>query len=97
MAENHAEEALHLMRAAADLEDSTEKDNVTPGSILPARELLGELLLTLDQPAAALKELEASLQRTPNRRNGISLAAQAAKKAGDLAKAKQYEQQFQAL
>lgn len=97
LAENHAEEALQLMRAAADLEDSTEKDNVTPGSILPARELLGELLLTLDQPAAALKELEASLQRTPNRRNGISLAAQAAKKAGDLAKAKQYEQQFQAL
>lgn len=85
------------MRASADLEDSTEKDNVTPGSIIPARELLGELLLTLNQPEAALKELETSLQRTPNRRNGISLAAQAARKAGDLSKADQYEQQFQAL
>lgn len=97
LAENHAEEALQLMHAAADLEDSTEKDNVTPGSILPARELLGELLLTLDQPAAALKELEASLQRTPNRRNSISLAARAAKKAGDLPRADRYERQFQAL
>lgn len=97
VAENRVEEALQLMRASADLEDSTEKDNVTPGSIIPARELLGELLLTLNQPAAALKELEASLQSTPNRRNGISLAAQAAKKAGDLSKASQYEQQCQAL
>lgn len=97
LAENHVEEALQLMYAAANLEDSTEKDNVTPGPILPARELLGELLLVLDQPAAALRELEASLQRTPNRRNGISLATQAAKKAGDPAKAKQYEQQLQAL
>lgn len=96
-AKNRSEEALQLMRASADLEDSTEKDNVTPGSIIPARELLGELLLTMNQPEAALKELETSLQRTPNRRNGISLAAQAARKAGDLSKADQYEQQFQAL
>lgn len=96
-AENKTEEALRLMRASADLEDSTEKDNVTPGSIIPARELLGELLLTLDQPAAALKELEASLQHTPNRRNGIALAMQAARKIGDLSKVKQYEQQYEAL
>lgn len=96
-AENRIEKALQLMRASADLEDSTEKDNVTPGSIIPARELLGELLLLLNQPEAALKELEASLHRTPNRRNGISLAARAAKKAGDLSKAEQYERQYRAL
>lgn len=96
-AENRTEEALQLMRASADLEDSTEKDNVTPGAIIPARELLGELLLTLNHPTAALKELETSLQRTPNRRNAILLAAQAAKKAGNLFKVSQYEQQYHQL
>jgi hypothetical protein len=93
-AENRNEEALRLMRASAALEDSTEKDNVTPGAIIPARELLGELLLTLNQPAAALQELETSLQRTPNRRNALYRAAQAAREAGDQAKAQHYELQW---
>ncbi|SFE65132.1 hypothetical protein [Nitrosomonas sp. Nm166] len=96
-AEGKAEEALKLMRASAELEDSTEKDNVTPGAIIPARELLGKLLLELQQPAEALKELEASLIRTPNRRNGIGRAAQAAKLAGDQQKARSYNEQLQAL
>lgn len=96
-AENRAEEAVQLMRASAALEDSTEKDNVTPGAIMPARELLGELLLALQQPADALQELEASLQRTPNRRNGMRQAAQAATLAGDKAKAAQYAQQLERL
>ncbi|MBX9637546.1 MAG: hypothetical protein K2Q45_08365 [Nitrosomonas sp.] len=96
-AEGEAEEAVKLMRASAELEDSTEKDNVTPGAIIPARELLGELLLELKQPGDALKELEASLQRTPNRRNGIYRAAQAARLAGDQSKAGRYEQQYQQL
>ncbi|MCG7757268.1 MAG: hypothetical protein LZF63_11515, partial [Nitrosomonas sp.] len=96
-AEGKAEEAVKLMRASADLEDSTEKDNVTPGAIIPARELLGELLLELKQPGDALKELEASLARTPNRRNGIYRAAQAARLAGDQPKANRYEQQYQQL
>lgn len=96
-AENRAEEAVQLMRASAALEDSTEKDNVTPGAIMPARELLGELLLELQRPADALQELEASLQRTPNRRNGIIQAVQAAKFAGDRSKALQYEQQLHNL
>lgn len=96
-AENHASEALQLMRASADLEDAAGKDNVTPGTIIPARELLGEMLLTLKQPAAALRELEASLQHTPNRRNAILHAARAAKEAGDQVKANHYEQQYQQL
>ena len=96
-AENRADEAVQLMRASAALEDSTEKDNVTPGAIKPARELLGELLLELQRPAEALQELEASLQRTPNRRNGIIQAVQAAKFAGDRSKALQYEQQLHNL
>ena len=45
------DEALKLMRAAADLEDKNEKHIVTPGRILPARELLGDMLLEMKQPA----------------------------------------------
>lgn len=46
------------MRHAADHEDSTDKHPVTPGMILPARELLGEMLLELKQPGQALVEFE---------------------------------------
>jgi len=91
------EEAVKLMRASAELEDSTEKDNVTPGSVIPARELLGELLLELQRPGEALNEFEASLMRTPNRRNGIYRAAQASKLTGDQVKANRYDEQFQQL
>lgn len=79
--EKHGKKAEKLMRTSADLEDSTEKDNVTPGAIIPARELLGELLMELKRPDEALQEFEASLQRTPNRRNGKQGAGQAAKLA----------------
>ncbi len=76
------------MRAAADLEDSTEKHPVTPAPVVPARELLGELLLDLNQPAQALVEFEASAAREPNRFNGLFGAARAAELSGNLAKAK---------
>ncbi|MFI5327781.1 MAG: hypothetical protein ACHQ7H_16225, partial [Candidatus Rokuibacteriota bacterium] len=66
-ADGRNEEALSLMRASADAEDATEKHPVTPGSIKPARELLGEMLIDLGQPAAALKEFEASHRVEPNR------------------------------
>ena len=67
------------MRAAADLEDRNEKHIVTPGRIVPARELLGEMLLELKQPEAALNEFEASQQREPNRFRNYLGAARAAK------------------
>ena len=89
-AQGKADEALTLMRAAADMEDRSEKHIVTPGRILPARELLGELLLELKRPAEALKEFEASAQREPNRFRGLAGAAQAAAQSGDSGKAKQY-------
>jgi tetratricopeptide (TPR) repeat protein len=89
-AEGHNDEALRLMRAAADLEDTTEKHPVTPGAILPAREMLGDLLLELGQPAQSLKEYEAVLQDSPNRFNGLSGAAQAAELSGDSKKARAY-------
>src|SRR5262249_50210243 len=87
-AEGRNDEALKLMRAAADLEDSTEKHPVTPAPVVPARELLGEMLLDLNQPAQALVEFEASATREPNRFNGLFGAARAAELSGNLAKAK---------
>jgi hypothetical protein len=89
-AEGKRDEALRMMRAAADLDDATEKHPVTPGAILPAREQLGELLVELDQPGAALAEFEASLKRAPKRLAGLYGAARAARLAGDEAKAKTY-------
>jgi tetratricopeptide (TPR) repeat protein len=86
-AEGKQEEALQLMRSAADLEDSTEKHPVTPGPIVPARELLGDLLLELRRPQQALKEFEASLLGSPNRFNGLYGAARAAELSGDREKA----------
>jgi len=86
-ARGQRDEGLRLMRAAADLEDKNDKHIVTPGRVLPARELLGELLLEQKQPAAALKEFELSQQREPNRFRGIAGAARAASEAGDRAKA----------
>jgi hypothetical protein len=66
------------MRSAADVEDRSEKHIVTPGRIVPARELLGEMLLALKRPAEALKEFEASRLREPERFRGYYGAAQAA-------------------
>ena len=65
------EKALAFMKAAADAEDATEKHPVTPGPVIPARELLGELLLEMNQPALALPEFEKDLERHPNRHNGL--------------------------
>ena len=89
-AQGKPEEALKLMRAAADLEDRNEKHIVTPGRILPARELLGDMLLEQNQPAAALKEYEASQVREPNRYRNYAGSAKAAEMMGDKAKAREY-------
>ncbi|HJQ64167.1 MAG TPA: hypothetical protein VJ834_15040, partial [Burkholderiales bacterium] len=53
LAQGKADDAVKFARAAADLEDRSEKHIVTPGRILPARELLGDMLLELKQPALA--------------------------------------------
>jgi tetratricopeptide (TPR) repeat protein len=82
------------MRQAADLEDKNDKHIVTPGRILPARELLGDMLLEMKRPADALKEYEASQRREPNRFRGLYGAAKAAEQAGDAAKAKRYYSQL---
>jgi len=89
-AEGNHGESLRLMSAAAELDDATEKHPVTPGSVLPAREQLGELLLELKRPLAALQAFEASLRHAPNRFNGLYGAARAAKLAADQKRAKTY-------
>ena len=90
LAEGKRSEALQQMHAAADHEDRTDKHNVTPGVILPARELLGDMLLELKQPREALTEYEATLRTAPNRFNALSGAARAARLAGENEKAKTY-------
>lgn len=92
-AEGRGPEALVLMRAAADLDDATEKHPVTPGAVLPAREQLAELLLELGHSAEALSEFEASLKRAPARLLSLQGAAKAAQLAGHPAKAKEYLEQ----
>jgi hypothetical protein len=87
-AEGKNDEALALMRAAADLEDSTEKHPVTPGPVLPARELLADMLLDLNHPQQALVEFEASAAREPNRFNGLFGMARAAELSGNRDKAR---------
>ncbi|MCI0403984.1 MAG: hypothetical protein L0212_10745, partial [Acidobacteria bacterium] len=85
------EEAVRLMRAAADLEDSADKHPVTPGAVVPARELLGEMLLELKYPAeAALREFETALLASPNRFRSLYGAARAAELAGETGKARQH-------
>ncbi len=97
LAQGKKEDAFTLMQTAADAEDKNEKHIVTPGRILPARELFGEMLLELGRPADALKEFEASHKREPNRFRGYYGAAQAAERSGDLAKAKLYYARLVAL
>jgi tetratricopeptide (TPR) repeat protein len=89
-AKGNRDEGLALMRSAADLEDTSEKHAVTPGRLVPARELLGEMLLELNRPAEALKEFETNEKHDPNRFRGLYGAAQAAAQSGDGAKAKRY-------
>jgi tetratricopeptide (TPR) repeat protein len=89
-AQGKREQALQQMRSAADHEDKTDKNNVTPGVLLPARELLGDMLVELNQPAAAVPEYEAVLRTAPNRYNALAGAAGAARLSGDAAKAKAY-------
>ena len=89
-AQGKHDEALDLMRLAADMEDKSEKHIVTPARLLPARELLGEMLLEMKRPAEALKEFEASQVREPERFRGYLGAARAAAQSGDRQKARQY-------
>jgi hypothetical protein len=87
-AEGRNDAAVKLMRAAADREDRTEEHIMMPGRVIPVREMLGELLLELDQPAPALIEFERSQRTDPNRLRNVFGAARSAELAGDRDKAR---------
>jgi len=88
-AQGDDQQAVKLVRAAADLDATMDKHPATPAEVLPARELLADLLLELGDPAAALKEYEQSLSYDRNRFRSILGMARAAKATGDPAKARQ--------
>ena len=77
------EKALELMNAAATAEDAMEKHPVTPGAVIPARELLGEMLLEVDQPSLAVKAFEEDLKLHMKRRNGLNGLSIAMQKSKD--------------
>jgi tetratricopeptide (TPR) repeat protein len=90
-AQRRDDEAVDLARRAADLQDRVGKHPVTPGELLPARELLADLLVELGRPAEALEEYEATLVANPGRLNALRGAAGVAGKTGDAAKARKLE------
>ena len=92
LADGNSDQALQVMQQAADLEASTDKHAVTPGELLPAQELLGDMLLEFDQPAAALTAYQTALVRSPNRFNAIYGAAVAAEAIGNAAQARDFYQ-----
>ena len=81
--------ALRDAKAAADLEDVTEKQPVTPAELLPARELEGDMLLAVGRFAAARTAYEQTLLREPKRARSLYGSARAAELSGDRAAARQ--------
>ncbi|MGH9780932.1 MAG: hypothetical protein ACRD33_03855, partial [Candidatus Acidiferrales bacterium] len=87
-------EALSTIRSAAELEESMNKDAVTPGAITPAREMLAQLLSLEKQPGQSLTEYEVVLKIAPNRFNALYGAACAAEAAGNADASRKYFQQL---
>ena len=96
-AEGNQEEAILLMKEAADMENNTQKHGVTPGEVLPSTELLGDMLLAMNKPRKALEAYELNLNVRPNRFNSIFGAAVAANRIGDQEKAQRYFEMLLAL
>jgi hypothetical protein len=96
-AEGKKDEAERLLGAAADLEDATDKHPVTPGSVLPAREQLADLLLVHGKAADAVRQYERSLATAPARFRSFAGAAAAAEQAGDRQAARAYSERLVSL
>ena len=96
-AEGKKAEGLRLLRVAADHEDAVDKHPVTPGALLPVREMLADLLLETGAAPEALKEYEAVLKNAPRRLNATAGAAQAADRAGDKTSARAYAMQLREI
>lgn len=91
------DEALATMRHAVEIEATNDKEAVTPGEVVPAGEMLGELLESLGRPEEAMEAFVAQLQLSPNRLNGLYGAARSARLTGNHAEAKRYYTQLLAL
>ena len=94
LAEGRKEDALALMSDAADMEDLTEKHPVTPGEVIPARELLADMYMEIGDSRKALEAYEADLRKHPNRFNGLYGAGLAADRTNNRQKAIQYFEQL---
>ena len=90
LAEGHRDAALREMKSAAELEEATEKSAVSPGPLATSRELLGEMLLQMSQPAEALLQFEAALKREPKRFRALYGAARAAQLKSDPKASRKY-------
>ncbi len=90
-------EALKLMEAAANMEDNTQKMAVTPGEVIPARELLADMYMQTHDYAKALEAYEADLEQHRNRFNGLYGAGVAAEKFKDFKKTSDYYTQLLAI
>src|SRR5246500_3199147 len=88
------EEGLRQMKKAAELEDGTEKNAVTPGPLAPARELLGEMLLQMNDPAHALEQFAATLEKEPGRFRSLYGAGKAAQLSGNSEASQKYFRQL---
>ena len=88
LAEGKTAEGIEILKAAAQREGLSEKHAVTPGPLLPAREILADVLLETGQATDALTEYEAVLAKEPNRYRATSGAARAGRQAGTAAKTK---------
>jgi len=93
-AEGEKRDAIRMLRTAADHEDAVDKHPVTPGALLPVREILADLLLEEGSAPDALKEYESVLKIAPRRFNATAGAAKAADMAGDQVKARAYSRQL---
>jgi hypothetical protein len=94
LAEGKKEESLQRMRSAVEREDTTEKSAVTPGPLAPARELLGEMLLEMNEPVQALEQFEATLSKEPGRFRALYGAARAAQLSGSPDASQRYFRQL---
>ncbi len=92
--EGEEESSVALMREAAALEASTPKHAVTPGTTLPAHEILGDLLMEQKRPEEALASYRRSLELYPRRFNSLLGAARAARALGDGAGARSFYQEL---
>ncbi|MBI1722792.1 MAG: hypothetical protein HYR48_02660 [Gemmatimonadetes bacterium] len=89
--------AVQVAAQAADLEDVSEKHPVTPGAILPARELQGDLLLEVGRAVDAMRAYQAALALQPKRARSLAGAARAAELAGDRAAARTFQREYRTL